>query len=98
LMADLGDACRYRPASLWATGRWSTGRRQPVVAAILGVAVLLERLTRTAIVGLVLVGLALAALAAGRALVRQAGTASCISLPGLVSVHPKMGWSPACVA
>jgi drug/metabolite transporter, DME family len=42
------------------------GLAEPVVAAILGLVVLGERLTASAVAGLVLVGLALAALAAGR--------------------------------
>jgi drug/metabolite transporter, DME family len=42
------------------------GLAEPVVAAMLGLVVLGERLTPTAVVGLVLVGLALAALALGR--------------------------------
>jgi drug/metabolite transporter, DME family len=42
------------------------GLAEPVVAAILGLAVLGERLTAASIAGLVLVGLALGALAAGR--------------------------------
>jgi drug/metabolite transporter, DME family len=46
------------------------GLAEPVVAAILGLVVLGERLSATAAVGLVLVGLALAALALGRRPVR----------------------------
>jgi DME family drug/metabolite transporter len=42
------------------------GLAEPVVAAVLGIVVLGERLTATATVGLILVGLALAALAVGR--------------------------------
>ena len=42
------------------------GLAEPVVAAVLGVVVLGERLTATAIVGLVLVGLALATWSARR--------------------------------
>ncbi|HXW44148.1 MAG TPA: EamA family transporter [Streptosporangiaceae bacterium] len=57
-----GRGLRTVPAPVAVT----LGLAEPVVAAILGLVVLGERLTPTAAVGLVLVGLALAALAAGR--------------------------------
>jgi drug/metabolite transporter, DME family len=57
-----GRGLRTVPAPVAVT----LGLAEPVVAAILGVAVLGERLTRTAAAGLVLVGLALAVLAIGR--------------------------------
>jgi drug/metabolite transporter, DME family len=72
-----GRGLRTVPAPVAVT----LGLAEPVVAAMLGLIVLGERLTATAIAGLVLVGLALAALAVGR---RQASQPSSppVSPPG----------------
>jgi drug/metabolite transporter, DME family len=63
-----GRGLRTVPAPVAVT----LGLAEPVVAAMLGLIVLGERLTPTALMGLILVGLALAALALGR---RQDGAA-----------------------
>jgi len=57
-----GRGLRTVPAPVAVT----LGLAEPVVAAILGLAVLGERLSTTALAGLVLVGLALATLVGGR--------------------------------
>ncbi len=65
-----GRGLRTVPAPVAVT----LGLAEPVVAAMLGLIVLGERLTPTALMGLVLVGLALGALALGR---RQDGVPGC---------------------
>jgi DME family drug/metabolite transporter len=64
-----GRGLRTVPAPVAVT----LGLAEPVVAAMLGFVVLGERLTATAIAGLLLVGLALAALAGGRRQIQPSG-------------------------
>jgi DME family drug/metabolite transporter len=73
-----GRGLRTVPAPVAVT----LGLAEPVVAAVLGVAVLGERLTPAAIAGLLLVGLALAALAVGRGAAAGAPAAAVTAVTG----------------